>query len=127
MTEETIMSSISREERDEDEAYEIGLRDGYDKAVQDIDLLTGGDGEYRACLGPHDPDRYCPDAETMKRRISARFAALSPDERLIEALEWWDRQATSWLGTREEHARPGWMQPAIEKGRDALSTTKADQ
>src|SRR5690606_24696664 len=31
----------------DDETYEIGKRDGYEQAVQDIDCLTGGDGEYR--------------------------------------------------------------------------------
>ena len=74
--------------------------------------------------------RYAHDLKLsifVRETLDDAYAALSVDERLIEALEWWDRQATSWLGTREEHARPGWMQPAIEKGRDALSTTKADQ
>jgi hypothetical protein len=55
-----------------DEAYEIGKRDGYEKAVQDIDLLTGGDGEYRYVMGVQS-DRHCPDAETMKQRIAERF------------------------------------------------------
>ena len=62
-------------EGDEDEAYKIGYRDGYDEAVQDIDVLTGGDGEYRYCTD-HDPDRHTPDAEIMKRRIEERFDAL---------------------------------------------------
>ena len=56
---------------EEDEAYEIGVRDGYEEAVQDIDLLTGGDGEYRYAFGG--PRRHCPDAETMKRNIASRF------------------------------------------------------
>lgn len=34
-------------EREEEEAYEIGKRDGYSEAVQDLDLATGGDGEYK--------------------------------------------------------------------------------
>ncbi len=42
---------------------------------------------------------------------------------LRSALEDWDRQASCWLGTRENHARPGWMQPAIDKGQAALSHT----
>ena len=59
----------------EDEAYEIGKRDGYEQAVQDIDLMTGGDGEYRFCTD-HDPDRHTPDAEAMKARIVARIEEL---------------------------------------------------
>lgn len=58
-----------------EEFGKIGERDGYEKAVQDIDLLTGGDGEYCVCtLGG---DRHCTDAETMKVRIVERFEALS--------------------------------------------------
>lgn len=60
---------------DDDETYEIGKRDGYERAVQEIDQLTGGDGEYRYVIGIAD-DRHCPDAETMKRRIVERFDRL---------------------------------------------------
>jgi hypothetical protein len=63
--------------QDDDETYEIGKRDGYEKAVQDIDLLTGGDGEYRYVMGVAS-DSHCPDAETMKARIAERFSRLSP-------------------------------------------------
>ena len=60
---------------DEEETYKIGYRDGYNEAVQGIDVLTGGDGEYRYCTD-HDPDRHTPDAAAMKRRIEERFDAL---------------------------------------------------
>lgn len=59
---------------DGDEAYELGKRDGYEEAVQEIDVATGGDGEYRYCTD-HDPERHCPDAATMKARIIERFDA----------------------------------------------------
>ena len=58
----------------EDETYEIGKRDGYEQAVQDIDLMTGGDGEFFVSTAGND----CPDVATMKSRISERFAALTP-------------------------------------------------
>jgi hypothetical protein len=61
---------------DADEAYQIGKREGYADAVQDIDLLTGGDGEYRWC-SDGDPERHCPDAAAMKQRILDRFDTLS--------------------------------------------------
>jgi hypothetical protein len=54
-----------------DEAYEMGKRDGYESAVQDIDLRTGGDGEYRYCTNG-DPDRHTPTPEAMIERIVAR-------------------------------------------------------
>lgn len=60
-----------------DEAYEIGKRDGYEEAVQDIDQKTGGDGEYRVCLGDADPDRHTPDAAAMIQRIVDRFEVLN--------------------------------------------------
>lgn len=58
-----------------EEAYEMGKRDGYEAAVQDIDIVTGGDGEYRYCTDG-DPDRHTPDAAAMKQRIVERFNAL---------------------------------------------------
>jgi hypothetical protein len=60
-----------------EEMYQIGKRDGYEEAVQRIDLLTGGDGEYRFCTDG-DPERHTPDAPAMVQRIVDRFAAASP-------------------------------------------------
>ena len=63
-----------------DSAYACGKRDGSAQAVQDIDLMTGGDGEYRVAVlfgGGVDEDRHCPDPEAMKARIVERFSALS--------------------------------------------------
>ena len=60
-----------------EEAYELGKRDGYEEAVQEIDQKTGGDGEYRHCLGGADPDRHTPDPETMIQRIVDRFETLN--------------------------------------------------
>lgn len=60
-----------------DEAYEIGKREGYEQAVQEIDMQTGGDGVYRACLGGADPDRHMPDPATMIQRIVGRFEVLN--------------------------------------------------
>ena len=54
----------------DDDAYAIGFQDGYEKAVQDIDLRTGGDGEYFASTLP---GRGCPDAGTMICRIVDRM------------------------------------------------------
>lgn len=44
-----------------DEMCEIAERDGYEKAVQEIDQLKGGDGEYRVSMlvgGGMDGERY---------------------------------------------------------------------
>ena len=59
-----------------DDAYDIGKREGYEQAVQEIDMQTGGDGVYRACLGGADPGRHTPDAITMITRIVNRFEIL---------------------------------------------------
>ena len=58
--------------RGDEETYNTGKRDGYEQAVQDIDLLTGGDGEYRYCTNGN-PERHTPDAAAMKARIAERF------------------------------------------------------
>jgi hypothetical protein len=61
----------------DDETYEIGKRDGYSEAVQQIDQRTGGDGEYRYCLGMEDDIRHQPDPATMIQRIVDRFEVLN--------------------------------------------------
>ena len=58
--------------KDDEDAFLVGLRDGFEDAVQLIDLLTGGDGEYRYC-SDHDPDRHCPSPVEMIHRILAAF------------------------------------------------------
>jgi len=57
---------------DEETAYQIGVGDGYEGAVQDIDRQTGGDGEYFASTIP---GRGCPDADTMIAGIVERYDA----------------------------------------------------
>ncbi len=80
---EEIYAVIKREEAaqpvqaDEDETYEIGKRDGYSEAVQQIDQLTGGDGEYRYCLGFEDSVRHTPGPAEMIQRIVDRFETLN--------------------------------------------------
>jgi hypothetical protein len=59
---------------DEEETYQIGYRDGYERGIQDADVRTGGDGEYFASTIP---GRGCPDPQTMLKRLSERHDALS--------------------------------------------------
>lgn len=59
------------------ELEKAAYEDGYSRAVSDIDLLTGGDGEYRYCMGGG--AGHCPDAETMKARIEHRFMRARQD------------------------------------------------
>lgn len=61
---------------DDEETYQIGVRDGYSQAVQEIDRLTGGDGEYRYCTD-HDPERHTPGPAEMIQRIVERFETLN--------------------------------------------------
>lgn len=74
-TAESVAVTYSQEEFEE--AYELGKRDGYEEAVQDIDQKTGGDGEYRYCLGMEDDPRHTPDPATMIQRIVDRFEILN--------------------------------------------------
>lgn len=55
-------------EPDGDETYEIGVRDGYEKAIQTLDMLTGGDGEF---VGSTVPGRTV-DVPVMQARIVER-------------------------------------------------------
>ncbi len=66
-----IGRSGSRSDRviDEDVSYDLGFRDGYEEAVQEIDVATGGDGEF---LGSTIPGRTV-DVPTMRDRIVERL------------------------------------------------------
>ncbi|MEH3108937.1 MAG: hypothetical protein PGN22_03095 [Agrobacterium cavarae] len=81
--------SVTYTQAEFDEAYEIGVREGYERAVQEIDMKTGGDGEYRYCTD-RDPERHTPGPAEMIQRIVDRFETLN----LIEAAEkrgdFWD-------------------------------------
>ena len=59
-------------DRDVVEAAEIGESDGYEKAIQEIDIATGGDGEFKGSTFPGETV----DVPVMKQRIIDRFAAL---------------------------------------------------
>ncbi|BCH56035.1 hypothetical protein RvVAR031_36450 [Agrobacterium vitis] len=72
----TALTAAPAQQYSDDETYEIGKRDGYEEAVQEIDQLTGGDGEYRFCTD-HDPDRHTPGPAEMMKRIAERFEALN--------------------------------------------------
>jgi hypothetical protein len=63
---------------DEESYYEIGKRVGYEEAVQEIDVATGGDGEF---YGSTLPGRGV-DAAAMKQRIVDRCAAWRAVENL---------------------------------------------
>lgn len=66
-----IAAETSQPTQSDEEAYYLGKRDGYETAVQDIDMLTGGDGEY--CYSTIEGERHCPNPDSMKARIAERF------------------------------------------------------
>jgi hypothetical protein len=94
-----------RAEKDEEEAHAIGVDEGYSKAVQDLDLWTGGDGEYRFVMGRPD-ENHCPDPAAMAERIvqrvvDAKAALLASEQRnraLVEALQ---AEDDYWAASRE--------------------------
>lgn len=61
---------FARHDQDENESYEIGKRDGYEDAIQDLDIATGGDGEFKGSTLPGGTV----DVPTMKARIIERFS-----------------------------------------------------
>jgi hypothetical protein len=63
------------------ETYEIGKRDGYEDAIQNLDLATDGDGEFKGSTIPGETV----DVPVMQARIIARFAALSGNAGAVEA------------------------------------------
>lgn len=82
---------------DEDTAYHIGVQDGFSEAVQLLDLMTGGDGEYFASTIP---GRGCPSPIEMGARIVARSTGAFDSEK-VEAVA---RAITGvGYGEREHH------------------------
>lgn len=67
-----------------DEAYEIGVRDGYEKAVQDIDVMLGGDGVYFASTCGDD----CRDPSAMKERILDRWNTRARVAPKVKPIAW---------------------------------------
>ena len=80
----TTLEELRQPTQSDDEAYDLGKRDGYEKAVQDIDMLTGGDGEY--CYSTIEGERHCPNVDTMKARIARRLRQFTQSDALREAL-----------------------------------------
>jgi hypothetical protein len=66
-----LNSRLAASAKDEDETYEIGKRDGYESAIQDLDVATGGDGEFFGSTAPG----QTVDVPAMKRRIIERCTA----------------------------------------------------
>lgn len=58
----------------EDEAYELGKLYGYESAIQDLDIATGGDGEFKGSTIPG----CTVDAPGMKARIVGRANTAPP-------------------------------------------------
>jgi len=82
----------ARSAKDDEEMHDAGKSDGYESAVRDIDLRTGGDGEYRYCIGGPS-DRHCPDAPAMIEKIVQRVDALRDraaiEDEMVTALFAW--------------------------------------
>jgi len=62
-------TAVSEAADDTDEVYELGKRDGYENAIQELDLATGGDGEFKGSTFPGETV----DVPVMKARIIERF------------------------------------------------------
>ena len=96
-------ANLETDDETEDSAF-IGVRDGFEEAVQLIDTLTGGDGEYRFST---DPARNCPTPVEMIDCILARFEQETREQPLdtIQRLgqEFDAPEASPSLGMGEAH------------------------
>ena len=68
---------------DPDEAYEIGKHEGYERAVQVIDIATGGDGEYKGSTIPGETV----DSDVMQARIIERCKRADVTQEALSALK----------------------------------------
>lgn len=89
-------------EREEEEAYKIGISEGRQEMVREIDLATGGDGEFRWST---EPDRHCPCEEAMKARVIERFH--QAERETLARMEWRDIESAPKDGTTIDVWRDG--------------------
>lgn len=93
---------------------ELAKQEGVAETLQQIDCLTGGDGEYRLSTCP---DRNCPDEDAMRAKIVARFDDLrAAVDRLTKERDWVCERLdamTTEGANRDEHLSA--MQEAIDE------------
>lgn len=65
-----LQAAITKANEELREEVELAKQEGVAETLQQIDCLTGGDGEYRLSTCP---DRNCPDEDAMRKKIVARF------------------------------------------------------
>jgi len=109
-----VSERIAELERDDEESYKVGVRDGYEEAVQDIDLMTGGDGEYRWST---EPERNTSDAPAMVANIEARFEELRVLRELADA-----RAEAAEAKVAELERRASNAEDAVKERRNAWKT-----
>jgi hypothetical protein len=66
-----MAAAINGIDPDDEDVYEMGKRDGYEEAVQEIDIATGGDGEFCGSTVPGGTV----DVEAMMNRIAERVGS----------------------------------------------------
>ncbi len=83
------VNAVNGFDDDDEGVYQIGKRDGYMDAVQDIDIATGGDGEYKGSTLPGGTV----DVPAMLGRVIERFipqsaldAAVAAEKAKVSAL-----------------------------------------
>lgn len=76
-----------------EEMQDLAKQEGISETLQAIDMLTGGDGEYRYCMGDNGNERHCPDEPAMRDKIVARFTAAQRVK--DEAVAWLDAASKS--------------------------------
>jgi len=89
------MPNIRAALKDEEETYVIGTRDGYESAVQDFDLATGGDGEFKGSTVPG----QTVDVGAMKERVLMRFSMLDGDKARLDFLDEANRRLNAYTGS----------------------------
>ena len=83
-------------EAEGDEAYQIGKHEGYEDAVQAIDIATGGDGEYKGSTIPGETV----DSDVMQARIIERCKRADEADQALAAL----KEGRRALGVAVKHA-----------------------
>lgn len=105
---------------DEDEAYEIGKRDGYEDAVQELDIFTGGDGEFKGSTLPGGTV----DVPAMMARIKSKIG---------DAMGFADLRASGGIFPEAYAQSPGdtddlqWAEDKLNAALQATDTLRAER
>jgi hypothetical protein len=111
-----LEAEIEAGRAEDEKSYQVGKDDGRSEAVQEIDRLTGGDGEY---VYSTYPGEGCPGPADMIKRIVERFeagrAGAANHAYLMDLADAHRKELETKIEIGAERVRAAWAHPTVER------------